>query len=105
MMTAICCQTFPIRVLEAFADPKIGYCGGRIKLYDISDYRITINESTVPEYFPPNNYYATGVINGANMIFRRAALVDIGGFDNCSGHGARFCFEDADACTRASFAG
>jgi len=96
---------FPGEVLEAFADPKIGYCGGRIKLYDSSDYPITINESTVPEFFPPNKYFATGVIHGANMIFRRAALVDIGGFDNCFGPGARFYGEDSDACTRASFAG
>jgi glycosyltransferase involved in cell wall biosynthesis len=96
---------FPDRILEAFADPKIGYCGGRIKLYDSSDYPITINESTVPEFFPPNNYFATGVIHGANMIFRRAVLVDIGGFDNCFGPGARFYGEDSDACTRASFAG
>jgi glycosyltransferase involved in cell wall biosynthesis len=95
------------RVLEAFADPTMGYCGGRIKLYDISDCPITINESTVPEFFPPNNYFhfATGGIQGANMSFRRAALVDIGGFDNCFGPGARFNCEDGDACTRASFAG
>ena len=91
--------------LEAFADPRIGYCGGRIKLYDFSDYPITINESAVPEFFPPSSYFATGVIQGANMVFRRAALVDIGGFDNCFGHGTQFCCEDADACTRASFAG
>ena len=32
------------RALEAFADPKVGFCGGRIKLYDISDYPITIND-------------------------------------------------------------
>ena len=96
---------FVDRALEVFSDPTIGYCGGRIKLYDMSDYPITINESTVPEFFPPNRYFATGVIHGANMIFRRAALVDIGGFDDCLGHGTRFCFEDADACTRASFAG
>jgi glycosyltransferase involved in cell wall biosynthesis len=76
---------FPDRVLEAFADPTMGYCGGRAKLYDSSDYPITINESAVSEIFPPNNYFATGVIHGANMIFRRAALVDIGGFDNCFG--------------------
>jgi glycosyltransferase involved in cell wall biosynthesis len=94
------------RVLEAFADPKMGYCGGRVNLYDSSDYPITINESAVPEFFPPNNYFATGVIHGANMMFRRAALVDIGGFDNCFGAGARFLSgEDSDACTRASLAG
>jgi glycosyltransferase involved in cell wall biosynthesis len=96
---------FPDKVLEAFADPKVGYCGGRIKLYDMSDYPITINESTMTEFFPPNKYFATGVIHGANMMFRRTTLIDIEGFDNCLGHGAAFCCEDADACTRASFAG
>jgi glycosyltransferase involved in cell wall biosynthesis len=94
------------RVLEAFADPKMGYCGGRVKLYDSSDYPITINESALPEIFPPNNYFATGVIHGANMMFRRVALVDIGAFDNCFGAGARFLSgEDSEACTRASLAG
>jgi glycosyltransferase involved in cell wall biosynthesis len=98
---------FPDRVFEPFGDPKLGYCGGRIKLYDISDCQITINDSTVPEFFPPNKYFhfATGAIQGANMSFRRAALVDIGGFDNSFGPGAPFNCEDGDACTRASFAG
>jgi glycosyltransferase involved in cell wall biosynthesis len=98
---------FPNKVFEAFADPTLGYCGGRIKLYDTSDCPITINESTVLKFFPPNNYFhfATEAIQGANMMFRRAALVDIGGFDNCLGPGTGFVCDDADACTRASFAG
>jgi GT2 family glycosyltransferase len=99
-------RDFLDEALKVFTDPKIGYCGGRIKSYDISDYPITINESTVPQVFPPNSYFATtDPIQGANMMFRRAALVDIGGFDNCFGPGARFCCEDGDACTRAAFAG
>jgi glycosyltransferase involved in cell wall biosynthesis len=98
---------FPDRVIEPFADPKMGYCGGRIKLYDIGDYPITINHSTMPEFFAPNKYFhfATGAIQGANMIFRRAALADIGGFDNCFGPGTGFVCDDGDACTRASLAG
>jgi hypothetical protein len=32
------------------------YRVGRIKLYDVRDYPITINESTTPIFFPPKNY-------------------------------------------------
>jgi hypothetical protein len=38
------------------------YRVGRIKLYDVRDYPITINESTTPIFFPPKNYLATGAI-------------------------------------------
>ena len=93
------------RALEAFADPKVGFCGGRIKLYDISDYPITINDSAAPLIFPPYSYVTPGAIQGANMIFRRRALQDIDGFDDALGPGAQFNCEDIDACARAAFAG
>ena len=92
-------------VLKVFADPKIGYCGGRIKLYDASDYPITINESMIPIMFPPYSYIVPGAIQGANMMFRRRTLRDIDGFDDCLGPGANFNCEDIDACARAAFAG
>jgi glycosyltransferase involved in cell wall biosynthesis len=92
-------------VLKVFADPKIGYCGGRIKLYDASDYPITINESNVPDLFPPYKHLAAGVVQGANMIFRRKTLIDIEGFDDTLGAGTPFPCEDIDACARATFAG
>ena len=92
-------------VLKVFADPKIGYCGGRIKLYDASDYPITINDSMIPIMFPPYSYIIPGAIQGANMMFRRRTLRDIDGFDDCLGAGTNFSCEDIDACARAAFAG
>ena len=97
--------SFLDEALKVFADPKIGYCGGRIKLYDISDDPIATKVSAVPEVFLPYSYIAAGTIQGANMIFRRRALEQIEGFDNTFGPGTPFNCEDIDACARASFAG
>ena len=97
--------SFLDETLRVFTDPKIGYCGGRILLHSPDDYPLTIKESTVPEVFPPFSYLSAGTIHGANMIFRRRALEDIGGFDQAFGPGTPFNCEDVDACARASFAG
>ncbi|MFZ3234577.1 MAG: glycosyltransferase [Stellaceae bacterium] len=102
------CYVLPDFIDQAaavFDDSKIGYCGGRIKLHDPSDYPITINESTQPEFFPPRSYLEAGAIQGANMMFRRQTLEEIGGFDPSLGPGTPFNCEDVDACARASFAG
>lgn len=93
------------RAFEAFADPSVGYCGGRIKLYDTSDHLIATNRSTMPLAFPPRSYLVAGIIHGANMMFRKRTLEDIGGFDDGLGPGTPFNCEDVDACARASFAG
>jgi GT2 family glycosyltransferase len=93
------------QAVEVFADPRIGYCGGRIKLYDRSDHPIATNHSTVPLIFPPRSYLEFGIIQGANMMFRKRALEDIEGFDDTLGPGTPFNCEDLDACARASFSG
>jgi glycosyltransferase involved in cell wall biosynthesis len=93
------------RVREIFEDPKIGYAGGRVDLFDPTDYPITIKTSTEPEYLPPRSYVEGGWILGANMMFRRSVLEAIGGFDPELGPGTRFYGDDIDAQARASFAG
>lgn len=93
------------QVIRAFDDPAIGYIGGMVKLFDPADARITIQESTRPKLLKRFGYVPPGGIHGANMAFRRQALVDIGGFDPKLGAGAAFVCEDVDACARASFAG
>jgi GT2 family glycosyltransferase len=93
------------QALALFADPRIGFCGGRIKLYDVSDAQVTINETTIPQAFPPHSYIRAGAIQGANMIFRKRTLQEIEGFDEAFGPGTPFNCEDIDACARASFAG
>src|SRR4051794_35573556 len=93
------------RAVEVFADPRIGYCGGRIELYDKSDDPIATLRYSEPQIFPPYSYMPAGTIQGANMIFRKRTLEDIGGFDDRLGAGTPFPCEDIDACARASFAG
>lgn len=88
-----------------FRDAAIGYVSGRILLHDPSDYPVTINESLTVIEFPPRCFVPAGAIKGANMAFRRAALVDIGGFDPLFGSGALFPAEDCDAAGRASLKG
>ena len=93
------------RVREIFDDPRIGFAGGRVDLFDPTDYPITIATSTEQEYLPPRSYVVPGWLLGANMMFRRHVLETIGGFDPELGPGTRFYGDDVDAQARASFAG
>jgi glycosyltransferase involved in cell wall biosynthesis len=93
------------RVCEIFIDPKIGFAGGRVDLFDPSDAPMTIKTSDQSELAPPRSYISNMLIVGANMVFRRRVLEQIGGFDPELGPGARFYGEDLDAEARASLAG
>ena len=93
------------RVREVFADPRIGYAGGRVELFDPTDFPMTIQPSTIRQLLPPRSYVEGGWILGANMMFRRSVLEAIGGFDADFGPGTPFIAEDPDAQARASFAG
>lgn len=96
---------FLAQVWAAFADPSIGYIGGRIMLHDPADYPATINESVSPRTFPGRSFVPAGAVQGANMAFRRKVLLDIGGFDPLFGPGALFVAEDVDVVSRASAIG
>ena len=50
-------------VLEVFADPAIGYYGGRVLLHDPADYPITIKTSMQREEFPPGTVLRPGVLH------------------------------------------
>ena len=73
------------RVVDAFADPDRGFIGGRILLYDAEDHPITIRVDSVPIPIPPRSVVPTGLVQGANMAFRREVLARIGGFDDALG--------------------
>src|SRR5271165_3476417 len=93
-------------VFDCFSkDPRVGFVGGRILLHDPSDRRITIQESLERRSFPPNSFIRPGVIQGANLAFRRAALTEVGGFDPWFGAGAIFTGEEAELLARISTAG
>ncbi len=91
---------------KIFADPKIGFAGGRVDLFDPTDIPMTISASDQPELINPQTFIAGGALLGANMMFRRRVLEQIGGFDPDLGPGSRFrSGSDVDALIRASFAG
>jgi len=90
---------------SAFEDPWLGYISGRIMLHDPADYPITINESTTALTFPGRSFLTVGQVQGANMSFRRATLLEIGGFDPLFGAGTLFAGEDLEAASRASALG
>jgi len=97
---------FLTRVWSAFDDPSVGYIGGRIVLHDPTDHPLTINESMTPRTFPARSFVCAGLIQGANMAFRRRVILDIGGFDPLFGPGALFiAAEEVDAVGRASAMG
>ena len=94
------------RVQETFKDnAKIGFAGGRVELFDQEDYPVTIMRSKECELFPPRTFISPGRLHGANMMFRRAVLEEIGGFDPELGPGTKFVSEDLDVQVRASLGG
>ena len=97
---------FVSAVAAAFAaQPGLGFLGGRIRLYDPTDYPITVQENPQGIDLPPRRFIPAGLIQGANFALRRSALEAIGGFDPLFGAGALFPCEDVDVIARASAAG
>ncbi|HSU94353.1 MAG TPA: glycosyltransferase [Gemmatimonadaceae bacterium] len=92
-------------VAHAFADRERGFIGGRILLYDAQDHPVTIRVDSTAIPIPPCSVVPTGLVQGANMAFRREVLERIGGFDDALGPGTPFCNDDVDAVARASAAG
>lgn len=88
------------RICEIFADPRIGFIGGRILLHDPNDYPLTINESMETLRFSAGGIVPCAAVQGENMAFRRAALIAVGGFDPTLGPGTSFPGEDWDAVAR-----
>ncbi len=93
-------------IFECFSkDPKLGFVGGRILLHDPTDRRITIQESLEPLSFPAGSFIRPGVIQGANVAYRRAALTEVGGFDPWFGAGALYSGDETELMARISAAG
>jgi glycosyltransferase involved in cell wall biosynthesis len=93
------------KIREAFRDAKVGYAGGRVDLFDPADYPITIQTSDRHQLIEPRIFIRAGMLHGANMMFRRRVLEEIGGIDPDLGPGTPFNCADVDAQARASFAG
>ena len=99
-------EDFVDAVVAAFEGrPDVGVVGGRILLFDPADARVTICERDYPMEIAPQSFVIAGVIKGANLSFRRAALEAAGGFDPDLGAGTRFPCEDMVAIAAVLWAG
>jgi glycosyltransferase involved in cell wall biosynthesis len=93
------------RVDACFEDPSLGFLGGRVLLFDPTDFPITIQELDRRVEIEPGAFVPAGLIHGANFAFRRGVLDAIGGFDDRFGAGTPFACEDVDALARAAAGG
>lgn len=97
---------FLVSINQCFGeDDHLGFIGGRILLYDETDYRITIQERSTRRQIGPNAFIPAGLIHGVNLACRRSALISVGGFDDRFGHGRKFSCEDVDMLARLSARG
>jgi GT2 family glycosyltransferase len=93
-------------IFDCFSrDVRLGFVGGRILLHDPTDRRITIQESLEPLSFPPGSFIRPGIIQGANIAYRRAAISEAGGFDPWFGAGAIYSGDETELMARISAAG
>ncbi len=87
------------------ADPTLGFVSGRVEADRAVGVPVSVLGGAVAKVVS-SPQYLEGIGHGANMAFRRAALDDIGGFDELLGAGGRFpAAEDADAFWRVLRAG
>jgi len=94
-------ESFLASVTQCFEEnERIGFVGGRVLLYDPTDYRITIQEQTKRQLLKPKSFVPAGLIHGANLSIRRTALATAGGFDGRLGYGTPFVCEDVDIQAR-----
>lgn len=96
---------YPEQIMNCFLDGKVDYVGGRILLYDVADYPITIQTRETAFQIDPMSFIATGFIQGANMAARKQVLMTVNGFDEALGAGTAFPCEDIDFVSRASASG
>ena len=94
-------ENFLQTVADCFdEDEGLGFLGGRILLYDQSDYPITIQTLEERVEIPARSFIPAGLIQGANFAVRRKALKMTSGFDPIFGPGASFNCEDVDLVAR-----
>lgn len=92
-------------VVACLNESSWGFVGGRVLLFDPTDYPITTQTSNVSKEYKPYSFIAPGEIHGANFAFRRQALEEVKGFDPRFGAGTPFPCEDVDVLARILGAG
>ena len=88
-----------------FDSGEFDYCGGQTVLFDESDARVGYNTFDEYSILRPRRFIPAGTIQGANMIFHRRVIDEVGDFDCMLGAGTEFPSEDIDYVARASYAG
>lgn len=87
-------------------NPDISMLGGRVLLYDPTDYPVSIKTSVVPERLSRTITFPGALLYGCNMAFRRSLVDQIGNFDVRFGAGSSLrAAEDAELVYRAFTAG
>jgi glycosyltransferase involved in cell wall biosynthesis len=98
------CYVFPDIIdqyRKVFEDPALGFAGGRMLLYDPTDFPLTINESIEEIRFPGGRAIPCGIIQSGNLAIRRRVLEEVGGFDPNVGPATPFfSAEDWELITR-----
>lgn len=96
---------FVDQIWKNFSETRLDYLGGKVLLYDPSDYPITIQLRDTRLILPPGSFIPAGLIHSANLAVQREVLQTLGGFDEMLGAGTPFSCEDVDLISRASAAG
>jgi hypothetical protein len=88
-------------LLDAFADPQVSFVLGRVIAGDgAAGGAASVHDVAEPQLID-TSVALESVGHGANMAFRRSALLGIGGFDEMLGTGSRLrAGEDKDAIWR-----
>jgi glycosyltransferase involved in cell wall biosynthesis len=81
-------------------DPRLGFVGGQILLYDPADQPITILTHQQRRDYPARSVVQPGAVQGANLAVRRAALDEVCGFDVRLGPGTPYVADDIDVLAR-----
>jgi glycosyltransferase involved in cell wall biosynthesis len=93
------------RIRAHFADPRVAYVTGRVEARGEADQQASVLDHTqLVRYSGMVDPYGVG--HGANMSYRRTALLELGLFDEELGSGAPLrSGEDADMLLRCMVAG
>lgn len=94
-----------VEASRIFATEEFDYGGGQMFLQNETDAEVGYNIFEDQSTLTPNSFIPAGSIQGANMIFRRKVIDEIGEFDCMLGAGTDFPSEDIDYVARASYAG
>ncbi len=113
---AVPCRTWLAQLAHHFADPALDATGGSVFLVHPSrpmiQTRLALTSALAEQIdvrddalasLPPagDGRFWTARMMGANMAYRKAALLDIGGFDEFY----EWVFDDTDVAVRLAFAG